>query len=113
MGLLSWMLGRSRGRHPSDDDGKLDDEHFDDDSTIFLSPRLPVTAQQSLKKLREFSDTRVLRYNWDCGPGADVHCRKVQAAGPYEVDEGLAGSAPVPGIGEHQDCDCLLVPVAE
>ena len=84
---------------------------FDPEATIFISPKIPVIGQQAMRKLREFEKSHITRYNWQCGDGCRGVCQRVQKEGPYKVADGLAGLAPVPGMGAYRECNCAVVPV--
>ncbi|MDJ0862172.1 MAG: hypothetical protein QNJ87_07880 [Gammaproteobacteria bacterium] len=123
MGVFSKLFGRRKQapvalRHKveveetseSDEDGETE---FDPDATIFISPKIPIIGQQAMRKLREYEQNRVTRYNWLCGPDCLGVCRRVQEEGPYSVADGLAGIAPVPGMGAYRECACTVSPVTK
>ena len=84
---------------------------FDPDATIFLPPRISMHAQQSLRKLRDLRKRNVTRYNWVCTPACSEACKLAAAEGPYSVEDGLSGIAPVPGVGRYKSCACDIQPV--
>ncbi len=121
MGVFSKLLGRHKAKAAPPDDKAdveetLDDEEdrgssFDPDATIFVSPKIPIIGQQAMRKLREYEKSGVTRYNWLCGKDGHGVCQRVQKEGPYKVADGLAGIAPVPGMGAYRECTCTVVPV--
>ena len=121
MGVFSKLFGR-RTRVPAQPikaaevEETLDDEEntapkFDPEATIFISPKIPIVGQQAMRKLRAFEKSRITQYNWKCGDGCLDVCRRVQNEGPYKVADGLAGLAPVPGMGAYRECNCTVTPV--
>jgi len=134
MGLFSWLFRRQHAAQgpqppqattgPEDPDTvpmeaadtEEDEEEtsrgvaFDPDTTIFMSPKIPVHAQQALRKLREFSKQNVARYTWVCAPDCSEACKQAETEGPYSVEEGLSGLAPVPGVGAYKTCKCTIAP---
>ena len=123
MGFLSWLFGKRKNQpEPVEQRAIIEEESreadervapFDPEVTMFVSPKLPVTAQQALRKLRLWSDAKVKQYNWLCGDDCAGVCRQVQDEGPYMVQDALAGIAPVPGMGAYRDCECTVAAVAE
>ncbi len=123
MGVFSKLFGRRTGvvAQPK---GKADIEEtpsheesegaaFDPDATIFISPKIPIVGQQAMRKLREFEKSRITLYYWLCGDDCLGVCRRVQEEGPYKVVDGLAGIAPVPGMGAYRGCSCTVTPATE
>ena len=123
MGFLSWLFGKRKSRPDpveqktvfEEASGKEEERKssFDPEATMFVSPKIPVAAQQALRKLREWSDSNVKQYNWRCGDDSVGVCRQVQDEGPYMVEDALAGIAPVPGMGAYRDCNCTVAAVVE
>ncbi len=120
MGVFSKLFGRHKAEAARPDDKDeveetLDDEEdrgssFDPEATIFVSPKIPIIGQQAMRKLREYEKSGVTRYNWLCGNDCLGVCNRVQKEGPYNVADGLAGIAPVPGMGAYRECSCTVVP---
>ena len=126
MGVLSKLLGRRKAAaaRPDDkahveetledeetpDDEEDDASSFDPDATMFVSVKIPVLGQQAMRKLREYETGHVTHYDWLCGNDCFGECRRVQEEGPYSVADGLAGIAPVPGMGAYRECSCTVVP---
>ena len=123
MSVFSKLFGRRKSA-PVQPDGKTaveetpdndepEEPAFDPDATIFISPKIPITGQQAMRKLREYEKSRVTRYNWLCHDDCLGVCRRVQDEGPYNVADGLAGIAPVPGMGAYRDCICTVAPATD
>ncbi len=86
---------------------------FDPESTIFMSPHISMQAQQALRKLRELTRQNVTHYRWVCTPDCGEPCKLAAAEGPYSVEDGLSGIAPVPGVGRHKTCTCDIEAVRD
>ncbi len=123
MGVFSKLFSR-RGGAPAQPDVTAEVEEtpnseeqketaFDPEATIFISPKIPVIGQQAMRKLREFEQSRVTHYHWLCGDDCMGVCKRVQDEGPYKVADGLAGIAPVPGMGAYRECSCTVIPAAK
>jgi hypothetical protein len=134
MGLFSWLFRRQHAAQgpqppqvapqPEDPDtvpleaaqtGGDEDETtrglaFDPDATIVVSPKISAHAQQALRKLREYSNQHIAHYTWVCAPDCGQACKRVATEGPYSVEEGLSGLAPIPGVGAYKACRCTIAP---
>ena len=123
MGVFSKLFGRRTGvvaqperkaeTEETPDDNDDEGAAFDPEATIFISPKIPIVGQQAMRKLREFEQSRVTRYDWHCGDGCLGVCRRAQDEGPYTVADGLAGIAPVPGLGAYRQCACTVTPAKD
>ncbi len=123
MGVFSKLFGRRTAivAQPKEkvkieetpDDDEDEGAAFDPDATIFISPKIPIVGQQAMRKLREFEKSRITRYDWLCGDDCLGICRRAQEEGPYKVADGLAGIAPVPGMGAYRQCTCTVTAATE